>query len=130
MRIITLNVNENRIRCPNVNNQAVAIMKTAVIDLTGSGGNQSLTSLHIENKAETEARDRRSKALSGSEENKETNATPAKRKRRKLKGSKCEEDGDKQLKASCGETTGQRRKSRKLNYCESTVNKREQLILI
>lgn len=123
MRIITLNVNENRIRCPNVNNQAVAIIKTAVIDLTGPGSNQSLTSFHIENEVESEARDGRLKALSGSEENKETNATPAKRKRRKRKGSKCEEDEDKQTKASCGETPGQRRKSRKLTYCESTVNK-------
>uniref|UniRef100_A0A674P3X9 SP110 nuclear antigen, tandem duplicate 4 n=1 Tax=Takifugu rubripes TaxID=31033 RepID=A0A674P3X9_TAKRU len=117
MRIIALNVNENRIRCPNVNNQAVAIIKTAVIDLTGPGSNQSLTSFHIENEVESEARDGRLKALSGSEENKETNATPAKRKRRKLKGSKCEEDEDKQTKASwpiykvqlpvrCGEKKG------------------------
>lgn len=71
---------------------------------------------------ESEARDGRSKALSGSEENEETSATPAKRKRRKLKGSKCEEDEDKQTKGSCGETPGQRRKSSKLNYCESKGN--------
>uniref|UniRef100_A0A3B5JZJ4 SP110 nuclear antigen, tandem duplicate 4 n=1 Tax=Takifugu rubripes TaxID=31033 RepID=A0A3B5JZJ4_TAKRU len=105
MRIIALNVNENRIRCPNVNNQAVAIIKTAVIDLTGPGSNQSLTSFHIENEVESEARDGRLKALSGSEENKETNATPAKRKRRKLKGSKWP-IYKVQLPVRCGEKKG------------------------
>lgn len=57
-------------------------------------------------------------------ENEETKATPAKKRRRKLKGSKCEEDEDQQAKG--GETPGQRRKSRRLTYSESTVNKGEQ----
>eukprot|EP00066_Takifugu_rubripes_P012746 XP_011602012.1 PREDICTED: nuclear body protein SP140-like protein isoform X1 [Takifugu rubripes] len=97
-------------------NQYHTLRKLHYSLMDGPGSNQSLTSFHIENEVESEARDGRLKALSGSEENKETNATPAKRKRRKLKGSKCEEDEDKQTKASCGETPGQRRKSRKLTY--------------
>lgn len=72
--------------------------------------------------SEQEARDKGQRELSGNEGEEETNATSPK-KRRKAKGSRCEEDEDERSKASGVETPGQRRKSRKPYSCESPVTK-------
>lgn len=75
------------------------------------------------NEAKQEAKDeRRRQEFSENEEEEETNTTPAKRKMRKVKGSTCEEEKEKQSKPLDVETPLRRRTSRKVHMCKFPFN--------